>query len=158
MRILTESHSLLGAPASWAKLLATCVGLCEHEPLDGGAAATGPLAAPGGGAAAVGAAAPMPFGASEAEADCFDGALMGGGAGAIAGATDEYSAAYSRLTFASSRDRSAFPHIPDAKRWLVDALARLGGRFPGRVPAMVDASPVAATVRAYAAAAGISIP
>lgn len=157
VRILTEAQGIIGQPASWAKLLATCVSLCEAEPREGGssggAAAAGAVA-PGGGAAAT----PYADQADEAE-DCFDSALSGGGVGGVSGAAgEEYSAAFSRLAFASSKDRSAFPHIPDAKRWFVDALARLGGRFPGRVPALVDASPVAATVRSYAAAAGIAIP
>lgn len=161
VRILTESQSVLGTPSSWAKLLATCVALCEPEPREGGGGSSAPSAASADGSsasAASAAGAPHFAGDETEEIDCYDGAVGGGGVGAVAGGTEEYSAAFSRLAFASSKDRSTFPHIPDAKRWLVEALARLGGRFPGRVPGLVDASPVAATVRMYATAAGIAIP
>ena len=146
VRILTESQSILGQPALWSKLLVTCVELCEHEPHDGASLPSG-----------TGGVAPAASFLDETEElDCYDNAVGGSGVGAIGGG-EEYSAAFSRLTFSSSKVKSAFPHIPDARRWLVDALARLGGRFPGRVPGMIDASPVATTVRAYASTASIVI-
>jgi hypothetical protein len=152
VRILTELASTLSQPASWTKLLVLCVELCEPEPHEGAIAA--PHAAPGQSADAT---ATTRFSDDVEEMDNFDGAVGGGGVGGIGGG-EEYSAAFSRLTFAVQKGRSVFPQIPDPKRWLVDALARVGGRYPGRISPMIDASPVAATVRKYAAAAGVGLP
>jgi hypothetical protein len=151
--VLTESSGVLSQPASWTKLLVVCVELCEPEPREGSTTASHSSAAdaskPGGAAA--------PFADEVEEIDTFDGAVLGGGVGGVGGG-EEYSAAFSRLAFASHKDRSAYPHVPDAKRWLVEAIARLGARFPGRIPAMIDASPIAATLRKYATTAGVGIP
>jgi hypothetical protein len=73
-------------------------------------------------------------------------------------ASSEYSAAYSRLVFAQSRDRYAFGAVaPEPKKYLAAALGRLAASAPGRVPPLVAATPVAATIAAYCASAGVAL-
>jgi hypothetical protein len=131
-RILAESPTLTATPALhplWTKLLTVTVELIEPAPA-GMAAASAP------GHAGF---------ADDTETEPEEGVAA------------EYTAAYSRLAFASTRERYAFASIADAGAFLVQSLARLSPTAPGVVPGLIASSAVAGAVARYAAAAGVSL-
>jgi hypothetical protein len=174
-RLLSEpptAGELLQARAPlWGSLLAAAVELAEPQPAEParGVAAHPPAALPAAAAAAASAAVVAGGGSV--------GTALGGAAAAVAAggfvseeaeldalladalATEaEYSAAYSRLVFAQPRDRYAFGTVaPEPKKYLAAALGRLAASMPGRLAPLVAATPVAATVMAYCASAGVAL-
>ena len=163
-RMLTDAPSGPGMvtdpsrAALWGKLLSAAVEVAEPQPLhlEGG---TGPKPV-----AASSSAGGLPNGTASS---------LGGGVGAADGGfvseeaeleavveavESEYTAAYSRLVFAQIRDRYAFAtSAPDVKRHLATSLAQLAASMPGRLLPLIQGTPVAATVGAYCAAAGVTI-
>lgn len=67
----------------------------------------------------------------------------------------EYTAAFAQLIFAREKGRYAFRAlVPDAKALLGAALAAAA---PAALKPLVEASPAATTLKAYAAAAGAAL-
>jgi len=155
VRILTESQSVLGTPSSWAKLLATCVALCEPEPREGGGGSSAPSAASADGSsasAASAAGAPHFAGDETEEIDCYARRRGRRGVGAVAGERRSIRLPSHVLPLHPPRTGAPFLTSPTQSGGSLRPSLGLARRFPGRVPGLVDASPVAATVRMYAAA------
>jgi len=67
----------------------------------------------------------------------------------------EYSTAFNQLVFVSQPDRNVLAALGDPKLYLAQALGRVSMAFPGLVGTLVAGTPVAATVGAYMATAGV---